>query len=159
MTAKNTEIRVKDLMVRDVVSVQPEDSLNEAVALMFENRVTAVPVVDKRRRCKGILSTTDLIALFRTVAAGQVEPDELNQFTEDLADASQRGLRLGNRTVSEVMTADVMTVTLEDTILTAAREILRNRVHRLVVVDAQQRVIGILSTMDLLAAFVADKSR
>jgi CBS domain-containing protein len=148
--------RVKDVMARDVVIVHPDDPLSEAVSLMFENRVSAVPVVDKRQRCKGILSTTDLISLFRKQSAGVVEPDELDQFTEDLADANQRGSRLGSRQVAEVMTADVMTVTLENTILDAAREMLRNRVHRLVVVDDQQHVIGILSTMELLEAFSAE---
>jgi CBS domain-containing protein len=157
MSAMNAEIRVKDLMVRDVISVHPEDALSEAVSLMFENRVSAMPVVDNRQRCKGILSTTDLIALYRQQAAGEVEPDELDQFAEDLAKANQRGSRLGDRTVAEVMTEDVMTVTHEDTLQIAAREMLRNRVHRLVVVDAQQRVIGILSTMDLLAAFAVEE--
>ena len=156
MTAKNQDVRVREVMARDVVIVHPDDPLSEAVSLMFENQVSVVPVVDKRQRCKGILSTTDLITLFRKQSAGSVEPDELDQFTEDLADANQRGSRLGRRQVAEVMTADVMTVTLEDTILVAAREMLRSRVHRLVVVDAQQRVIGILSTMDLLEAFSAE---
>lgn len=155
MTDKLAKVRVKELVVRDVISVRPEDPLSEAVALMFENRVSAMPVVDRRQRCQGILSTTDLIAIFPELIAGQVEPDELDKFTEDLADAGQRGSRLGNRKVAEVMTADVMTVTLEDTILDASREMLRSRVHRLVVVDSQERVIGILSTMDLLEAFSA----
>jgi CBS domain-containing protein len=155
MTAKNAKVRVKDLMIRDVITVQPEDPLSEAVTMMFENRVSAVPVVDKRGRCQGILSTTDLIGLFRQQATGRFEPDELDQFAEDLADASQRGTRLGERKVAAVMTPDVMTVTLEDTIQTAAREMLRNRVHRLVVIDERKRVIGILSTMDLLEAFSA----
>jgi CBS domain-containing protein len=157
MPARNAEIRVKELMARDVISVDPDDPLSEAVSLMFEHRVTAVPVVDKRQRCKGILSTTDLVSLFMKAGAAQVEPDELDRFTEDLSAASQRDDRFGRRKVSEVMTRDVMTVTREDTILTAAREMLRNRVHRLVVVDPQQRVLGILSTMDLLEAFSADE--
>jgi len=155
MSAKNSEIRVKELMVRNVITVRATDPLQEAVTLMFENQVSAVPVVDKRRRCQGILSTTDLVALFLKGPAGQLEPAELDQLAEDLAAASQRDSRLGNRKVSEVMTASVMTVTLEDTLLTASREMLRSRVHRLVVVDDQMRVIGILSTMDLLEAFSA----
>ena len=113
MAAKNQDVRVREVMARDVVIVHPDDPLSEAVSLMFENRVSAVPVVDKRQRCKGILSTTDLINLFRKQSAGPVEPDELDQFTEDLADANQRGSRLVRRKVAEVMTADVMTVTLE----------------------------------------------
>jgi CBS domain-containing protein len=154
MSANKPDIRVKELMAPDVISVHLEDPLNEAVSLMFENRVTAMPVVDKRGRCKGILSTTDLLGLFRTQVRGQVEPDELDRFTEDLADANQRDSRLGKRKVADVMTADVLTVSLEDSILNAAREMLSSRVHRLVVVDTQERVIGILSTMDLLEAFL-----
>ena len=156
MTNRKAIERVKDLVVRDVVCVRPDDPLSEAVSLMFENRVSAVPVVDKQRRCKGVLSTTDLVAVFLKQTSDPVEPDELGKFTDDLADASQRGSRLGSREVSDVMTEGVMTVTLEDTILVAAREMLRNRVHRLVVVDSRQRVIGILSTMDLLEAFSAE---
>ncbi len=154
--ASNANSRVKDIMARDVITAQPDDPLSEAVALMFENQVSAMPVVDNRGRCKGILSTTDLVAVFRKQATGQVEPEELDQFAEDLANASQRGSRLGNRKVAEVMTADVVTVSLENTVLEATREMLRNRVHRLVVVDVQERVIGILSTMDLLEAFSAE---
>jgi CBS domain-containing protein len=153
MAANNSDIRVKDLVVRDVIAVHPDDPLSEALALMFENRVSAVPVVDQRERCKGILSTTDLVGLFRKLTEGPVEPDEMDRFAADLADATQRSARLGQRQVAEVMTGDVVTVGMEDTLLTAAREMLRNRVHRLVVVDPFQRVIGILSTMDLLEAF------
>lgn len=155
MAVKKSEVRVRDLMNRDVVTVRPTDPLSEALALMFENRVSAVPVVDRRGRCKGILSTTDLVALWREWSAGGVEPDELDRLAEDLGDPARLGLRLGSRKVAEVMTPEVMTVTHEDTLPTAAREMLRNRVHRLVVVDAQQRCIGILSTMDLLEAFAA----
>ncbi|MFH1843998.1 MAG: CBS domain-containing protein [bacterium] len=155
MAAKKPEVRVKELMVQDVITVQPDDLLSEAVSLMFENRVSAVPVVDRRERCKGILSTTDLLGLFRKQTTGQVEPGELDRFAEDLVDANQRGSRLGDRRVEAVMTEDVVTVSLEDTLAVAAREMLQSRVHRLVVVDSSERVIGILSTMDLLEAFSA----
>jgi CBS domain-containing protein len=153
MTDKQSELRVKDLVVRDVITVRPDDPLSEAVSLMFENRVTAMPVVDQKGRCRGILSTTDLIGLFRRQATGPVEPDELERFGDAIADASQRGAQFGSRQVAEVMTANVVTVTLEDGIRHAAAEMLSNRVHRLVVTDANRRVIGILSTMDLLEAF------
>jgi CBS domain-containing protein len=60
-------------------------------------------------------------------------------------------------TVADVMTPDVMTLTPEDPILDAAREMVRSRIHRLVVVGPGQRVVGILSTLDLLEAFSAEE--
>jgi len=45
-------------------------------------------------------------------------------------------------------------VGIEDSVQHAAELILRHRVHRLVVLDEQRRVVGVVSTMDLLAAYV-----
>ncbi len=55
------------------------------------------------------------------------------------------------------MSDSVVTVGLETSIQKAAQEMLRNHVHHLPVVDTEDRLIGIISTMDILAAF-ADAS-
>ena len=47
------EMRVKDVRVKDVVNVNPPDTLDEALNLIVENRVSALPVVDGHRRCVG----------------------------------------------------------------------------------------------------------
>ena len=60
---------------------------------------------------------------------------------------------LGRRKVSELMTDTVATVGPDTSLTDAAREMLRDRVHRLPVVDEKQRLLGIVSTMDLLGAF------
>jgi len=61
---------------------------------------------------------------------------------------------LGRRQVHEVMTPDVITVGPETTLVEAARKLLSNRIHRLPVVDEKNRLLGVVSTTDLLAAFV-----
>ena len=53
----------------------------------------------------------------------------------------------------DAMTKDPVTVGPETPVGKATREILRNRVHHLPVVDHDERLLGIISTMDLLAAF------
>ena len=55
------------------------------------------------------------------------------------------------------MSTDVVSVAIESTIQNAAGQMLRNRVHRLVVLDDERRVVGVVSTMDLLAAFADEK--
>lgn len=60
---------------------------------------------------------------------------------------------LARRTVGELMTENVATVTAERTLPEAAREMLRHRVHRLPVVDKKGKLLGIISTMDVLKAF------
>ena len=153
MTTTNIyQHRVKDVMSRDVVTIQASDSIHEALTLMGENRVSALPVVDRQNRCVGILSTSDLVDMTRDV------DDDLYHL--DLVDPTSRRFlldklahSLGSETVQSFMSEGVMTVGDETTLARATREILRNRVHHLPVVDEHERLIGIISTMDILAEF------
>ena len=62
---------------------------------------------------------------------------------------------LGERTVAEAMTPSVWSVTSDTPVRDAARVMLDNRIHRVLVVDAG-RLIGIVSSSDIVRA-VADK--
>jgi CBS domain-containing protein len=146
--------KVHDVLGRDVVTTQPDDTLRDALALMVENRVTALPVVDARGHCVGILSATDLVELSRDLHEGLSNPQETAEepyqyLLDNLAEQD-----LSRHTVGELMTDNVATVRAERTLVEAAREMLRHRVHRLPVVDKTDHLIGIISTMDILEAFV-----
>ena len=139
-------------MTRDVVSLKSADTIHEALTLMVENRVTALPVVDHRDHCVGILTTTDLVDLTRDV------DDDVHQMDE--VDASSRrwlieklSQTMGSETVDSFMSEDVATVTAETTLAKSAREMVRNHIHHLPVVNQHGQLIGILSTMDILAEF------
>lgn len=51
---------IKDIMTKDVVSLQAQDSLEEAVSLLEKNIFHAVPIVEKGQLV-GIVSTQDLL--------------------------------------------------------------------------------------------------
>jgi CBS-domain-containing membrane protein len=146
--------RVKDIMSRDVVTVRAGDTIHEALTLMGENRVSALPVVDNQDHCVGILSTSDLVDMTR-----DIDDDILHL---DLVDPSSKRFlldrlthSLGNESVQSFMSEIVATVGLETSIGSATREMLRNRIHHLPVVDENARLMGILSTLDILGE-VAD---
>ena len=146
--------RVKDVMSRDVVSVHADENLHTALELMAENRIAALPVVDRRDHCVGILSTSDLVDVARGV------DDNLEQLNQ--TDGIARGWMvdelvdsLGHEKIVSLMSERVATVGQETLLANAAREMLRNRVHRLPVLDQSERLVGIVSTRDLLEAFAS----
>ena len=152
MNSKIYNRRVKDIMSRDVVTINAGDTIHEALRLMGENRVSALPVVDNHDHCVGILSTSDLVDMTRDV------DDDL--YDLDLVDSTSRRFLLdklahsmGHESVQSFMSEAVTTVNVETTIGKATREIIRNRVHHLPVVDNNDCLIGIISTMDILAEF------
>ncbi|MGB7344182.1 MAG: CBS domain-containing protein [Pirellulaceae bacterium] len=144
--------RIKEIMSRDVVTLSASDTIHEALTLMGENRVSALPVVDSRNHCVGILSTSDLVDMTRDV------DDDLYHL--DLVDPTSRRFLLdklmhsmGNESVQSFMSETVATIGVETTLAKATREMLRNRVHHLPVVDQDNHLVGIVSTMDVLGEF------
>lgn len=54
-------MNASDVMVRDVVTVGPEDEVSKAVQLLVDHDISALPVVDSEKRVIGILSEADLL--------------------------------------------------------------------------------------------------
>ena len=147
---------LKDILSSDIVSINPSDTLREALAVMVENRVSALPVVDARQHCVGIISVTDLMGVTKDLS------DELNALSdaggldhEALVEKLERADLL-TEPVQGWMSPDPVSVGIESSIQHAAQLMLRNRVHRLIVLDDQRRLLGVVSTMDLLAVYAED---
>lgn len=148
---------VKEVISSDIVLINPQDTLRAALAIMVENRVAALPVVDARRHCVGVISVTDLLGVAKDLS------DELSELSaaggldhEALVEKLERTDLLTEH-VQGWMSPDPVSIGTDSTIKHAAQLMLRNRVHRLIVHDEQQRVVGVVSTMDLLAAFAGDQ--
>ena len=136
-----------------VITVQAGDTLRSCIERMATNQVHAVPVVGMFGECRGILSSSDLFRVTRGIEQDIMEMQNVDPATGKWM-LSQLRDEVANQQVAEFMTPDATTIHEEAAILTAAQTMLRKQVHRLPVVDSQARVIGIVSSTDLLAAFV-----
>jgi CBS-domain-containing membrane protein len=59
--ASDDDPRVTDVMERDVVTIAPEATVHELVALLRQKDLGGVPVVDAERRLVGIVTEGDLV--------------------------------------------------------------------------------------------------
>lgn len=151
-TKNNSPTRVKDIMSRDVVTLSADDKIHDALELLVSNRVSALPVVDKKKHCIGILSTTDLVDFTRDVDEDLHYMDELDPSSRPwLVDKLLKSV--GQELVGSYMSDDVATISLESSLVKAAREMVRNRVHHLPVLDHEGHIAGIISTMDILGEY------
>ena len=151
MTTGIYRLRAKDVMSNDVVFVHPEDSINEVLQLMVENRVAALPVMDRSQRCIGMISSSDLVEITKDLDNEMKSLDA----TESIS-IGWLAKRLVNQTtqeqVCEVMSENVASVRPDTPLAEVAAKMVRERVHHLPVLDIQERLVGILSTMDIMAA-------
>lgn len=148
--------RVQDVMATNVVSVHPQATLEEALALLVENRLSALPVVAEKGRCVGILSATDLLSLEHELAEelGQFDQGKRRPWSWLIEKLSKQGV--GQMQVQEVMTASLLTARPGTPLQEVARLMWRRGVHRLVVLSDREELVGIVSTMDILRAFAGD---
>lgn len=130
---------VHDWMVRDPVTLGPDDTLADALRLTREHRIRHLPVVLHERELTGIVSDRDIrLAMPSPLTVADAERTE---FLERTA-------------VAAVMTREVVTILQNDTIENAAAALYRHRIGALPVVEPGGRVIGLLSETDILRAFV-----
>lgn len=120
-------------MTKKVITVGPEDTLEQAADLLAENRIHRLPVV-RDGKLVGILSDSDI----RNAA---------------LRDSSHGTVGVGGKAVAEVMTREVITMTPWDTVEDALLVLQKKRLGALPVVDGT-RVVGIITKADVLAALI-----
>ena len=117
---KLKHLAVRDLMTTSVISVRPGTTVHEAQEEMHVADIRHLPVVDERQRLVGILSDRDLLR-----AAGR-------------------------RTVAEIMTRDVVSVTPDTPARTAAAEMLGNKIGALPVLGEDFELVGLVTETDFL---------
>jgi CBS domain-containing protein len=140
-------------MQTHVVTVNAQDTVHIALEKMLENKVSALPVVDHRGHCVGILSSRDFVDMTQELDQDFHEAPHESEvwWTGFMRNLSEN---IGDQSVMDLMTEEVVSVAADDLLVQAARIMLAQRVHRLPVIDGQQRLLGIISTTDVLRAFV-----
>lgn len=138
-------MNVSEVMTKEVVAAEPGTTLKEVAELLSRHRISELPVVDGTRRVLGVVSEADIL---RTEA----EEDRRHGLVGRLL-AKDRPAKLGARTAGEAMTSPPITLRPERDVAEAARLMIERDVNRLPVVDAEERLVGIVARADLVRAF------
>ncbi len=131
---------IKNKMTRDPITVLTETSMLQASKLMKENGIHRLPVVDAEGKLIGIVSDRD-IKEAQPSKATALEVHELYYLLSELK-------------IKNIMTSSPTYVTAEDTVERAAMIMLDKRVGGLPVVDANLKVVGIITDTDIFRVFV-----
>lgn len=148
---------ILDVMTSNPITVKRETDLKDAIALLANNKISGLPVVDDENHLIGILSESDLMW-----QESGVEPppyimilDSIIYLQNPSRYEKQIHKALG-QTVGDVMSEKPMTITSDKTIKQAAHILHHKDVRRLPVVDDQGKVIGILTQGDIIRAMALE---
>lgn len=127
-------MRVSDLMQTDVQAVPPDAMVEDAVAVLADSHISALPVVDGTGRIVGVISRTDILAS-----------------EEEAEDSTVRQQLFQETFVRDIMTSPALAIAPELDLKEAAQRMLDTGVHRLFVIS-DDRVVGVISATDILRA-------
>ena len=176
-------IRAGDVMTTEVTSVSPETPVEELISLLRVSHFTAVPVADAEGKAVGLVSETDIL---RALAYVLVPPQSGEHIVPPLDEdgnpvsprdrgATTRLLRaamlqekisenaiatlmrsLLDRRVHDVMTPVVFSCRPDDPLHQVCETMVWKGIHRVIVTDDDNKVVGLISSLDLARRFAEE---
>jgi CBS domain-containing protein len=141
LIARRRAMKVRDIMTRDVATLDLNDELSLADDIMKLGRIRHVPVVDEGRLV-GIMSQRDLFKASLASAMGFGEKAK-REFMKTVA-------------VKEVMLDEVITISPEANIEEAGRVMLEKKIGCLPVIE-EGGLVGLVTETDILRHYVESK--
>jgi len=143
---------VRDVMSTTVWTMPPGEKVEKAADVLAEKGVGALPVVDADGKLLGMFRDDDLIAsearvhvptFINFLGLGVPFPGEMKHLEAELK-------KVAGATVGEIMDTDVATIAPDASIEDVATIMHDSGVNSVPVVDAQQRVVGVIARADLV---------
>ncbi|MEV1248723.1 CBS domain-containing protein [Nonomuraea sp. NPDC049750] len=151
---------VRDVMTAQVTSVMADTLFKDVAEVLVANGISAVPVVDGDEQVLGVVSEGDLMRKeeFREQYCGEsYQPPLRARLRRRMTGQVEGGRRkAAGDTAADLMTAPAVTVAPSASTARAARIMDECGVKRLIVVDAEGRLQGIVSRRDLLRMYLRD---
>jgi CBS domain-containing protein len=120
-------MKIRDLMISDVISCRNDTNLACVGAMMWEHDCGFIPVVDETNKVTGVVTDRDICIALCT------------------RDARSSDLKAG-----DVATSKIVTCTANEDVRTAVDVMRNEKLHRLPVVDEDGLLRGIVSMDDIL---------
>lgn len=134
---------VSEIMARKVIAVTPDLRIDQLIILLIDENISGLPVVDCEGRAIGNVSKTDLVAADYDWAEMREDARRLGREGSVLEELFKA------RTVADIMTSVAVTVPEMLPIPAAAAIMADSHAHRLPIVNGSDRVVGIISTLDI----------
>lgn len=137
-------MRIRDIMIRQVVTVTPQTTYEEAARILYGNHVSGAPVVDLRGAIVGIISEKDLFRALYPFYGDYMR--EHHAYDQEQRENEVSSLR--RQPIEKYMAAPAITVDADAPILRAGGLLLAHCLHRLPVVE-HGKLVGIVTREDI----------
>ena len=166
-TPRSGEIRAESIMVAPVVTVREDLPIAALLREIRARKFSGFPVVDGDARAVGVVSQNDVLRALAFAVGAEAPavagPEWRKASTQllEMTDAAAGGAvsELLSRPVRDVMSRQVTACRPETRLSDVCQTMVSKRIHRVVVLDPQKKVRGLISARDLVRHFGASLRR
>jgi len=137
------KFQVKDYMTQKVFTCRKSDSLRFALNMINQNDISRLVVTDNSGKPLGVITTNTFLIHSSYFTKGKTITREylLPVDSEEMC-------------VGDLVSKELLTVNLEDDLSIAAQKMIKNQINGIPVVDDKKKLVGVVSNLDVVKAFV-----
>ncbi len=137
------KFQVKDYMTKKVFTCRKSDSLRFALNMINHNDISRLVVTDNNGKPLGVITTNTFLIHSSYFTKNKTKTREY-LFPVDSEDMC----------VGDLVSKELLTVNLEDDLSIAAQKMIKNQINGIPVVDGKNELVGVVSNLDVVKAFV-----
>lgn len=144
---------ITEIMTKDIISVHPETPILDVAKLLNDHSFNGMPVVDKDNVLVGIITEYDLISSGSSIHLPTLQKvlGSLSVFKKDKWEFNEDVESLTKLQVKDVMNKEPLTLSNTASFLDALQTFQEHhRVNPIPVIDAEKKVVGVVSRFDIL---------
>jgi len=140
------DLLVRDVMTTNVISVTKFENVMHVAKILAEKSISGLPVVDKEKGVLGIITQADILSM-----VGMRREHTFKDLLKHMLGEALPERKVGD-IVADIMTTPAFTIMQDANIAEAAQLMDDKRIRRLLVVDGNNILLGIISRADILKA-------
>ena len=151
----------RDIMTREVVAIKPENSILQAAQIIFDHHWDGLPVVDAENRLIGILTQYDMVTKGTNIHLPTFLQlmSQLPVYKKDHGALKPELQNIVTLTVRDIMNPDPLLLQEDSSVEDVARTFAEHhRVNPIPIVDAQKKLVGIISRYDLIKLYTGTQA-
>jgi len=144
--------------------VNPSTSVDEALEMLVEHRISGFPVIDDDWKLVGVVSDYDLLALDSMAGLGLADTNssmfpEVDSTWKTFREIQRLLSKTSGKVIGDVMTPSPLVVRETTNLDAAARLLLETKYHRLPVVDSVGKLVGMITRGNVVRAALKIKKQ
>jgi CBS-domain-containing membrane protein len=152
--AQASNLQAQDVMNRQVRSLSRDTLLSEAARIMVETGLKRLPVVGPDQTLQGMLSRSDML---QVIVTSPLMSTQASSRTQPLAQTKPlANMPVQQQAVAAYMQTEVATVDEQTLLADVIDALILSSTKRIVVIDAERRLRGIISDIDILTRLQAE---